>query len=133
MPNFVFKLTDSISKISLPYEVSAKKVKIVSLRYITALANLEFMLINLKNFNHDNTYISSTQTLPYTKFIALSNTINANHYYENLDEASYDYVSRVDNNRIKNLDIEIMVDGSYATSSHVSSSYPVYVEFKFSD
>jgi hypothetical protein len=126
---FSIKITSPKSVVALPYSFQADKVKILSARFVTNSADLEFMLLNIYDWNTNNTYFDGTISKQYTKFLALNPTSNSWHFYSNNVVNSWDHMREVKQN-VSQITIEALVDGNYEPTE-ISSSYPLYLELQF--
>lgn len=129
MPHtFTIKLTNPVSVITLPHQIETTRMKILSLRYVTASASQSFLLLNMPDFNAYNTYFDPSRTLSYTKTIMLPPTTATMTYYENNSASQWDHVAKLPIN-IKQMTIEAKIDGDY--NSDISSGNPLYIELYF--
>ncbi len=125
---YTFKLSNSITRINLPYaitNVSKLKVKFVS--YITATASQKIMTFKISQFN-SNIYYDGTNIIKYSKIIALPPSTSTPIIYTNdMSEPDVFIDDIVSNqNGITQLTIEILIDNAY--SSDISASNPLHIE-----
>ncbi len=125
---YTFKLSNSITRINLPYaitNVSKLKVKFVS--YITATASQKIMTFKISQFN-SNIYYDGTNIIKYSKIIALPPSTSTPIIFTNdMSEPDVFIDDIVSNqNGITQLTIEILIDNAY--SSDISASNPLHIE-----
>jgi hypothetical protein len=98
------------------------KIRINSLRYITASNSNKYLLLCINGLNNK---INGTDTY-YLKSFPLSPTTNTPLFYENL--IYYDNILK-DPVSFTSLSFELLIDGIY--NSDISSINPVVVEIQF--
>lgn len=96
-----------------------------------ASASQSYLLLNIPEFNQNNTYFDSVSSLAYTKIIMLPPTSASYVYYENNSATQWDQWDHVAQQPIelKQMTIEAKIDGTY--HSDISGSNPLYVELYF--
>ena len=124
---FTIRLTNAVTRVDLPYTVKYSKVKVLSMRYVSTGTN-EFVLINIPDFNHGNTFFDGMTTKAYTRWIPLNPTSNTWHYYENQANNFFDYV-RDEPIEARSFTVECMINGVY--DSEIQMGNPLYLELRF--
>ena len=125
---YTFKLSNSITRINLPYaihNVSKLKVKFVS--YTTASANQKIMTFKISQFN-SNVYYDGTNIIKYSKIIALPPSTSTPVIYTNEQTEPDVFIDDIvsTQNGITQLTIEILIDNAY--SADITGANPVHIE-----
>ena len=125
--SYTFKLINSVSIINLPYALqNAKSLKIKFLRYITASAGNDTMIIKINQFN-ENVYYDGSQIIKCAKVLPLPSTINTSFFYDNaFPEPDIVVAERAQNVSINSLTIELLINNAY--TSDISPINPCYLE-----
>jgi len=130
--SYTFKLINSVSIINLPYAIqNARKLKIKFLRYITASALNDTLIIKINQFN-ENVYYDGTRIIKCAKVLPLPSTINTSFFYDNaFPEPDIIVSERAQGFSINSLTIELLINNSY--SADISPTNPVYLELAIHD
>lgn len=128
MFNYTFKLTSSVTQINLPYALKSKRLKVKFIRYLTASADQQLMLIKISHFSK-NVYYDGSSIIHYSKSLALPNSSGTLLLFENqLPEPDVVIIEKDENSGINQLKIELLIDGAY--SSDINAGNPLYVELQ---
>lgn len=135
MVNYTFNLRciSSSNKFKLPLNnmKNVSKVRVKQMRYITASANQEYLLISIKGFNDLQVYMDSNgNVLNYTKLIYLAPSASSFIAYENLYSDTWDFEGE-NAKSLAFLDIDLFIDN--LVSADITNSNPVHLELVFSD
>jgi hypothetical protein len=130
--SYTFKLINSVSIINLPYAIqNARKLKIKFLRYITASALNDTLIIKINQFN-ENVYYDGTRIIKCAKVLPLPSTINTSFFYDNaFPEPDIIVSERAQGFSINSLTIELLINNAY--SADISPTNPVYLELAIHD
>lgn len=124
---YTLKLTNPYSIVSLPVIMSnVNKMRIKSLRYVTANTGNEFLIVHISGWDNNNTYFDGEKNINYTKFMNLSNTTLTLNLYENNDNNWHDVVLKHDVGSISNFHIKLLINGEF--NNEISPSNPIYIE-----
>ena len=125
--SYTFKLINSVSIINLPYALqNAKSLKIKFVRYITASAGNDTMIIKINQFN-ENVYYDGLIIIKCAKVLPLPSTINTSIFYDNaFPEPDIVVPERANGFSINSLTIELLINNAY--TSDISSINPCYLE-----
>ncbi len=127
---YTFKITNSVTSVNLPYVLQeSKKLKIKYLKFTTASANNEIMLIKINGFN-ENVYYDGSKIIKCAKSLPLPSSTNTLFVYDNQAYNGYDVsVKSRENTSINSLYIEILIDNVY---KDISVGNPLWVELEIS-
>ena len=125
--SYTFKLINSVSIINLPYALqNAKSLKIKFVRYITASAGNDTMIIKINQFN-ENVYYDGLNIIKCAKVLPLPSTINTSFFYDNaFPEADIEVLERANGFTLSSITIEILINNAY--TADISAINPCYLE-----
>lgn len=128
--NFACRLESPNSLVKIPYNISKPihKLKIKSVSYTTADVTDEVLLLDLQGFAKNSDYLSGNTSTPYSFYMPLNKTLNAQNFYMSKDiDSGYDVINE-SKETITELTILCLLNG-VSKPSNITSLNPVIVEF----
>jgi len=129
--NYTFNLTNSITRVNLPYNITNSQfLRVKQARYITASANNKYMMIKISGFNN-NIYFDGNKTEHYTKMLLLPPSTLTPILYEAYTESADVLVDKIaSQNGISDLHIELLIDGVYSADVNINNPFLLEIEIK---
>ena len=129
---YTFKLSNSITRINLPFAINnVTKLKVKFVSYTTASAGQKIMMFKISQFN-SNVYYNGVDIVKYSKIIALPPSISTPIIYDNQTPEADVLIddTPITQTGITRLTIEVLIDNLY--SLDITSSNPIYIEILLS-
>ena len=129
--NYTFKLTNSITRINLPYNITNSQfLRIKQARYQTASAGNQYMMIKISGFNN-NIFFDGNKTEHYAKMLLLPPSTSTPIIYESYTEGPDVLIDKIaSQNGISDLHIELLIDGVYSADININNSVLLEIEIK---
>lgn len=128
--SYYLKLTNSVSKVELPYPIkNAQKLQIMFVKYTTATASNDTLIIKITKYDN-NVYFDGSSAVKCVKMISLPDSASTQLIFEN------NYVDNPDvvmlekpKDELQKINIELLINGSHTPD--ISPSNPLYLQLKF--
>ncbi len=134
--NITLRLTSPINVVDLSYlklDEPVKKLKVRFLSYISQNVDVESLLIDIKGWNDNSTYLTGLSNKAYTFIMPLVQQTQTQNFYLDKDisgNATFDIIKEV-GSRLGSLEIHCLINNQYRPTE-INSSSPVIIELFFS-
>lgn len=126
--NFTLKFSSSIAEVTLPYKLSSvTRLKIRQVRYVTATADQNYMIIKISGWTDNNYYYDGSRLMDYTKLLLLPHLNSSLVLYENTNNNVWDCVKTSAVTNLSHFRVEVLIDGNNAQD--ITALNPLYLEF----